>query len=283
MSSRAFLVTGATGPMAGATVELLAKRGDRLLLVARDQERLGQVERTYGSPGQVETFRADVSVPEQAQAAAAAAADRFGRLDGLVHMVGAFAAGPALRTAPDELDRLLRGNLLSAVYTAQAVVPRLTDGGHLVFFATPLVHEPLPYLGGYAAAKAALVAWARAFSHEVKRDGVHVNTVLMTMADTPQARRERPHFAYDEAVTPQQVARVVGFLTSTEADALYGATVPVLGRFGFTTRLLGPAGRVPEGRAPAEGAPAPAGRAPAEGGPAGRGPGGPPTASDEGS
>ncbi|GIG92068.1 SDR family NAD(P)-dependent oxidoreductase [Plantactinospora endophytica] len=246
----AYLVTGATGPMAGATVALLAKRGDRLLLVGRDRERLALAERVHGVPGQVETYQADVSEPGGAAAAVGAAVDRFGGVAGLVHLVGAFAAGPALRTDAAELDRLVRANLFSAVLTAQAVIPRLTGGGRLVFFASPLAQEPLPGLSGYAATKAALVAWLRSLSHEVKHLGVHVNTVVMTMADTPEARAERPQMNFDEAVTPEQVAKVVGFLTSDAADGLYGAQVPVLGRFGFTTTLIG---RPPGGPGPGRG------------------------------
>jgi NAD(P)-dependent dehydrogenase (short-subunit alcohol dehydrogenase family) len=242
-----YLVTGATGPMAPATVELMAKRGDRLLLTGRNQERLAALERTHGAPGVVETFRADVTEPAGAQEAAATAVERLGRLDGLVHMVGSFRAGPVVKSRPEDYESLLRANFLSAVYTTQAVLPRLDGGGRLVFFSTPLSAEPMPALGGYAASKAALQTWLRSLSHEVKHAGVHANAVIMTMADTPEARRDRPHMKFEEAVTPDLVARVVGFLTSDASDGLYGSLVPVLGRFGFTTALGGPPPGPPRG------------------------------------
>jgi 3-oxoacyl-[acyl-carrier protein] reductase len=134
---------------------------------------------------------------------------------------------------------LFRVCFLSAVYATQAVLPRLTDGGRLVYFGSPLVTEPMPGLGCYAASKAALLSWMRALAHEVKHDGVHANAVVFPMADSPRARRERPHVDFDQAVTPELVARVVGFLTSDAADGLYGSLVPVLGKFGFTTPLAG--------------------------------------------
>ncbi|MFI6305979.1 SDR family oxidoreductase [Amycolatopsis thailandensis] len=233
----AFLVTGATGPVAEATIRLMAKRGDRLLLTGRDRARLAELDRAYGAEGQVETYAVDVTAPGGADEAAARAAERFGGLGGLVHLVGSFHAGPVVFTGAEHYERLLRVNFLSAVTVTQAVLPRLSDGGRLVYFGTPLAQEPLAALSAYAASKAALLAWVRSLAHEVKHRGVHANAVVMTMADTPQARADRPQADFSEAVTPELVAGAVGFLTSDAADGLYGSLVPVLGRFGFSTAL----------------------------------------------
>ncbi|GAA3602627.1 SDR family oxidoreductase [Nonomuraea rosea] len=235
-----FLITGATGQVAPATIALLAKRGDALLLTGRNEERLAELERTYGEPGRIETFAADVTTEQGAVGAAEAAVSRLGRLDGLIHMVGGFGAGPVFMTRVEEYDRLLRVNFLSAVCATQAVLPHLDGGGRLVFFGSPLASEPLAALGGYAAGKAALTAWMRSLSHEVKHRGIHANAVIMTMADTPQARQERSHVDFDHAVTPDLVARVVAFLTGEGADGLYGSLVPVMGKFGFSSALAGP-------------------------------------------
>ncbi|WP_433429281.1 SDR family oxidoreductase [Nonomuraea sp. CA-141351] len=234
-----FLITGATGPVAGATIRLMADRGDGLLLTGRNQERLTALDIEYGTTGKVETFQADVTTAEGAQAAAAAAVERLGGLDGLVHMVGGFHAGPVFATKPDQYEELIRANFLSAVNATQAVLPHL-NGGWLVYFGTPLVTEPLAGMGCYAAAKAALMAWMRSLAHEVKQRGVHANAVSMTMADTPDARRQRPHVDFDQAIDPELVARAVGFLTSDAAAGLYGSIVPVLGKFGFSTPLAAP-------------------------------------------
>lgn len=246
--TRAFLITGATGPVGEATIARLAGRGDKLLLTGRNEERLKELDGRYGSAGRVETFATDVTTPDGPKAAVATAMDRLGGLDGLVHMVGSFHAGPAGKASVHDHEQLLAANFLSAVRMTQAVLPGLESGGHLVFFSTPLTQEPLPGLGGYAASKAALTAWVRSLSHEVKQRGVHANVLMMTMADTADARRDRPHMDFEQAVTPEQVARVVDFLTSDESDALYGAVLPVLGKFGFTTSMTGPPPAATSGR-----------------------------------
>jgi 3-oxoacyl-[acyl-carrier protein] reductase len=236
----AFLITGATGPVAEPIIKLLADRGESLLLSGRNKERLADLEDRYGRPGSIETCVADVTEPAGAGHAVLAATRQLGSVDGLLHMVGHFQAGPVARTGPDQYEQALRVNFLSAVYVTAALLPHLGGGSRLVFFGTPLAVEPLPGLACYAASKAALTTWARSLSHEVKGRGIHVNVIMMTMADTPQARRERPHADFSEAVDPELVARTAGFLTSDASDGLYGSVVPVLGKFGFTTVLGGP-------------------------------------------
>ncbi len=244
-----YLITGATGPVAEAIVRRLAERGDGLMLTGRNATRLAELEKAYGERGRVETHQVDVTEPAGAAAAVDATVTRLGGLDGLVHLVGSFHAGPVARTGPERYEALLRANFFSALHVTQAMLPRLEHGGRLVFFGTPLAQEPLPGLASYAVSKAALLTWVRALSHEVKHRGVHANAIVMTMADTPQARAQRPHVDFSEAVTPELVARTVEFLTSDAADGLYGALVPVLGRFGFTSALAGP----PPDRVPSRG------------------------------
>ncbi|MBB1253385.1 SDR family oxidoreductase [Streptomyces alkaliterrae] len=233
-----YLVTGATGRLAEAVVRLLAERGDRLLLTGRNATRLAELRKTYGGSGRVEVLEADVTEPSGAQHAAAEAARRSdGGLTGMVHLVGSFAAGPLMLTDAAEYRQVLEANFLSAVTATQAVLPHLGAGGRLVYFTSPLIHEPLAALSAYTASKAALTAWMRSVAHEVKRRGVHANAVSLTIADTPEMRRERPGIDLDHTVRPELVARAVGFLTGPESDGVYGGVIPVLGRFSFSSAL----------------------------------------------
>ncbi|MFV0524983.1 MAG: SDR family oxidoreductase [Acidimicrobiales bacterium] len=238
--SGALLITGATGEVAPAVIRTLSGRGDRLLLVGRNADRLAELDDEFGNSGFIETFVADVAEPIQAMAAAEEAGRRFGGVAGLVHLVGGFTAGPVMSTTPETYRDLLAANFLSAVTMTQALLPSFSEGGHLVYFSSPLADEPLRAMSAYAAAKAALVAWVRSLAHEVKGREIHANVVVMTAADTPSKRTDRPDWDFDQAVAPEAVAGVTAFLTDPASDGLYGACVPLLGRFGFTSDLLGP-------------------------------------------
>jgi NAD(P)-dependent dehydrogenase (short-subunit alcohol dehydrogenase family) len=241
--SQVFLVTGPTGAMGEAVVGKLAASGHRLLLAARNEGRLKEIADSVDAADRVATIVADTTEPLQARRAVSEAIDRFGRIDGLIHLVGGFHIGPVMLTDLDAYLRMYQSNLLSAVSATQAVLPQLADGGHLVYLSSVLASEPFPGFGAYAASKAALQAWVRSLAHEVKHRGVHANTVVMTMADTAEARAQRPNVDFEQATKPAAVADVVDFLVSPAANGLYGVTVPVLGKFEFSTALMaGPPG-----------------------------------------
>ncbi|MEV8635673.1 SDR family oxidoreductase [Streptosporangium sp. NPDC051023] len=241
--SRVFLVTGPTGAMGGTVATTLAASGHRLVLAARNETKLKEIADLVSPADQVATVVADTSEPLQARRAVSETLDRFGRIDGLIHLVGGFHVGPVVLTDLDAYLRMFQANMLSAVSATQAVLPQLDNGGHLIYLSSVLASEPFPGFGAYAASKAALQAWAKSLAHEVKGRGVHAHTVVMTMADTEEARAQRPHVNFEHATKPKAVADVIDFLVSPAADGMYGASVPVLGKFEFSTALMaGPPG-----------------------------------------
>lgn len=236
--ARVFLVTGPTGDMGGAVTARLAASGHRLMLAARNEARLKEIAESVDAGDRIATVVADTTEPLRARQAVSETIDRFGRVDGLIHLVGGFHIGPVMLTDLDAYQRMYRANVLSAVAATQAVLPQLEEGGHLIFLSSVLATEPFPGFGAYAAAKAALQAWVKSLSHEVKGRGVHAHTVVMTMADTERAREQRPHMNFEQATKPSAVADVIDFLVGPGADGMYGATVPVLGKLEFTTTLM---------------------------------------------
>jgi 3-oxoacyl-[acyl-carrier protein] reductase len=238
-AARTLLVTGATGRLGEATVRALAERGDQLLLTGRGGARLAELAAVVGAPEAVKTLQVDTVRPDGAQHAAAEAVRQFGRLDGLVHLIGSFSVGPVMLTDLSSYEELLRSNFLSAVVATQAVLPHLSKGGRLVYFGTPLADEPLAAMSAYAASKAALVTWMRSMAHEVKNRGIHANAISLTLVETPEMRKEMPHVDPALTVEAELVARAVRFLTSAESDGMYGSVMPVVGTFGFSSALAG--------------------------------------------
>jgi NAD(P)-dependent dehydrogenase (short-subunit alcohol dehydrogenase family) len=229
--------------MGEAVIGKLAASGHRLMLAGRNEGRLKDVAGSVADQDLVATVVADTTEPLLARRAVSETIDRFGRIDGLIHLVGGFHVGPVMLTDLDAYVRMYHANLLSAVSATQAVLPQLANGGHLVYLSSVLASEPFPGFGAYAASKAALQAWAKSLAHEVKHRGVHANVVVMTMADTAEARAQRPHVDFEQATKPAAVADVIDFLISPAADGINGATVPVLGKFEFSTALMaGPPG-----------------------------------------
>jgi 3-oxoacyl-[acyl-carrier protein] reductase len=228
---RAFLITGATGATSPYVVRTLLERGDHLLLTGRNAARLAEIEAEL-SDDAVATLAVDVGEPEQAAAAAAAVIEHFGRLDGLVHLAGAFRAGtPVVAAEPDLYLDLYRANVLSAAMATQAVLRRMQGPGWLVYIVSLLALEPMPTMAPYAASKAALLAWVKGLSREVTERGIHANAIISSLIDTPTLRAELPDADHDKWVPAGDLADVVAFLTSPASRGLYGSAVPAIGKF----------------------------------------------------
>lgn len=257
-AGQVFVVTGATGGLGEAVARRLLARGDRLLLTGRDGDRLDDLRSRLGS-ADTETFTGDVSVVAEAEAAAARARDRFGRVDGLVHLVGSFHAGDlAVLADPDVYIDQYRANVVSAAVATRGVLRQMDDGGYLVYISSLLALEPTPAVGPYAAAKAALLAWVKSTAREVMARGVHANAIVTTFVDTPKRRLQMPGADRSLWIPMDEVSEVIAFLTSPMAGALHGSVVPVYGRFAFQIPGGGPPAG-PPGGPPASHPPGPPG------------------------
>ena len=222
MSGQSFIITGATGPVAPAVVAALAERGDRLLLTGRNEERLRLLEKEFGKPGEVEVFVGDIGVPEQARAAAAQARERFGRLNGLVHLVGGFHAGPVQMSDESAYTSMFHTNVMTAVTATKAVLGQVTPPAYLVYMASILALEPLPGMTAYTATKAALLALVRGLAHEVKGRGIHANAIVSSMVDSPHARASRPTCPSRPTWNASPACAATGSAGSTPSSAMPG-------------------------------------------------------------
>ncbi len=230
-SNRCLLVTGATGATGEHVARRLLARGDRLVLTGRDRDRLDALERALASD-HVLTVPCAVSEPGGAEQAVEQGRARFGALDGCVSLAGSFRAGtPVALADADVYQQLYAANVMSAALASRAVLRQLAGPGWFVFLSSLLAREPMPSTGPYAAAKAALSAWARAFSREVRDRRVHVNVIVASIIDTPERRERQPELDPSACASVDDVAEVIAFLTSHGCAGMHGSEIDVLGTF----------------------------------------------------
>lgn len=181
------LVTGASGGIGAATAQALARAGCRLLLVARDAGRLGEVAAlTRGEP-----LSADLATAGGLAAVTEAAGD----VDLLVHNAGRGWAGPVDRMTAEEVTALVALNLTAPLELTRALLPglRRRGRGHLVFVAS-IAAVGVAEEAVYSATKAGVRAFADALRFEVAADQIGVSTVLPGVVDTGFfAARGRPY------------------------------------------------------------------------------------------
>jgi NAD(P)-dependent dehydrogenase (short-subunit alcohol dehydrogenase family) len=224
----AVLVAGGTGALGGAVVrELLAGGYDCTLTWIVDAER-ERVEAELGE--RVALVRANLVEAEGGAEAAVAAVEE---LEAVVNLVGGFSAGPRVHeTHPDDFLRMMQLNVAPAFLLARAAMPRLVErgGGAFVGVSARAAVQPFPGAAGYAASKAALLAFIRALDVEYRDRGVRCNAILPSVIDTPANRAATPDADHSRWVPPEAIAKVVRFLVSDESAPTTGAAIPVYGR-----------------------------------------------------
>ncbi|MBV8942926.1 MAG: SDR family NAD(P)-dependent oxidoreductase, partial [Solirubrobacterales bacterium] len=85
LRNRAFIVTGASGGIGGAVVEMLAHEGASVLLVGRREAPLRALAESCGAFGRAEPLALDITSLDAGERVTAECQRRFGRIDGLVN------------------------------------------------------------------------------------------------------------------------------------------------------------------------------------------------------
>lgn len=162
-AGRLVLIAGATSASGEAVARALVAAGARVLAVGTRQEALDALEAAV--PG-VDTRVCDLADRDAVAELAMRIHLKFGRLDGLVHLVGGWRGGGGIAGQSDEdwdfLERAFRTlrNTTRVFFDDLAASP----AGRLAIVSSTAVDKPYPGGANYAAAKAAADAWVRAIA-----------------------------------------------------------------------------------------------------------------------
>jgi NAD(P)-dependent dehydrogenase (short-subunit alcohol dehydrogenase family) len=178
-----------------------------------------------------EVVEADLGDAAAAARVVALAGERA-PLRALVNLVGGFAAGQPVATAPiADFEAQFALNLRPTYLVTQAALPALVaaGGGAIVCMSSRSALHPFAGAAGYCASKAAVLAFAQVVAREHATDGVRCNAVLPSMIDTPANRAAMPPEQHEQLTPPGEIAAVIRFLCSDESAPTTGAAIPVYG------------------------------------------------------
>lgn len=180
MSKPVALVTGASKGLGREIARLFARRGYRLVLVARGADVLSQVEGELRGMTEVAAVAEDVS--EDAERIVRTALERFGRVDVLINNASEIGPTPMPRLEDlhwEDFLRLFRVNVAAALHLTQLVLPGMKErrSGVIINVTSDAGVEAYPTWGGYGATKAALEHVSRVLAAELDGSGVRVYVV----------------------------------------------------------------------------------------------------------
>jgi NAD(P)-dependent dehydrogenase (short-subunit alcohol dehydrogenase family) len=209
LDGRVALVTGASRGIGAATAIELARLGAHVVLLARTQGGLEEVDDTIRAAGGAATLLpADLRKPETLDPIGPSLAERFGRLDILVHNAGALGKlTPVSHIVPRDLDECIAVNFTATYRLIRTCAPVLaaSDAGRAVFVTSHLARNARAYWGAYAASKAALESLVRCWADETEGTALRIN--LFDPGRTATRMRAMAYPGEDPRTLPEPAER----------------------------------------------------------------------------
>lgn len=243
LSGRVVLVTGASSGIGRETAILLSQLGARLVLVARNVERLGDTAaRLDGEGHNVEPF--DLAQTDELPRWLKDVTARTGPLSGLVHSAGIHLSRPLRLTNDRDIDQLMHVNVNAALGLAKSFRQKgvYTPPARIVFLSSVMGIVGQPGVAVYAASKGAVTSLTKSLAMELARESITVNCVAPAQVQTEMVERLQDTLTTDqlwaiEAMHPLgigtalDVAHAVAFLLAETGRWITGTTLVVDGGY----------------------------------------------------
>jgi short-subunit dehydrogenase len=187
---RVVVVTGASSGIGASAAEAFARKGARVVCVARRADKLAEtVRRCEQAGGRAIAVAADVADGNTPALVIKETESAFGPIDVLVNNAGLGMALPAATVTMDEVRRVFDVNFFGPVALTLAVLPGMLERrrGSIVNVTSVSGYVPNPGESPYGATKAALSRWAHGLAVELAGTGVHIGVVSPGPIDTEMA------------------------------------------------------------------------------------------------
>lgn len=223
LTGKLALVTGASRGIGAATAEALARAGAHVVLTARTEAGLIEVDdRIHAAGGTATIAPMDLRDVDAIDRLAAALFSRWGKLDILVLNAGTLGSlTPVPHIDPKEFDTVVALNVTANYRLIRAFDPllRAADAGRVIALSSSVAERPRAYWGSYAATKAALDSLALTYADEV-RNISQIRVALVNPGATRTAMRARAYPGEDATTLkgPEMVAAALVALLGADFE-----------------------------------------------------------------
>jgi 3-oxoacyl-[acyl-carrier protein] reductase len=187
MTGKTALVTGASQGLGARFACVLAARGAKVAVAARQADKLAALKaQIEADGGTAHAISMDVTEREAVERALSDAEVALGPIDVLVNNAGIAITGGILHQSPDDWDRVLDTNLRGAFLVAQGAAKRMAEHGRgsIINIESVLGYSVSKGVAPYCVSKAGLAQLTRAMAAELARFGVRVNGIAPGYIET---------------------------------------------------------------------------------------------------
>jgi NAD(P)-dependent dehydrogenase (short-subunit alcohol dehydrogenase family) len=233
-----------------AIVHGFAAAGARV--IAADRDEAGLRETSHPHPQSVRAVIADISTQQGANAITGAAVEHFGQLDICVNDAAVAPHTSLLEERVEVWDKVYavncRGTFLMTQSAARIMIKQ-GRGGRIINFSSGVSRRGSAGAATYASSRAAVESFSRVAAIELAPYNILLNTVSPGLIDTqpkplPPAMAARlgariPTLPLARPGTPEEVANLVFWLSSSASSYVTGAVYAVDGGSGVGARAVG--------------------------------------------
>jgi NAD(P)-dependent dehydrogenase (short-subunit alcohol dehydrogenase family) len=241
LTGKIALITGGNSGIGLATARLFSQEGAKVIIAGRDRNTLNEAASVVG--GDVLALQADLAHLAQIDHLYQEIAEKFGKIDVLFANAGMGRFTSVEDTTEAIYDEVFSINMKGLYFTVQKALVHLNDNSAIVLNTSFIGSLGLPGTSVVSASKAAVRSLARTFSAELIDRGIRVNTVSPGAIATPfHSRTGLPQEAVEANAqkfiaqipmkrfgTPEEIAKAVLFLSTSDSSYILGAEIAVDG------------------------------------------------------
>ena len=234
------IITGAGSGFGKQTALTFAREGADVLLADIDLEAAKETAKEVEGFGRLAvSTRTDVGDEEQVEDMAQSALKSFGRIDILINNAGIAQFEPIQDVSLELWDKLVRVNLTGTFLCSKAVIGHMIERGYgkIINLASIAAQTGRMVGVAYSASKSGILGITRTLALQVAEHGINVNAIapgpVMTPLfeiDSPQVlKRLTATIPFKRLGTPQDIANLILFLASDEAEWITGEVIAING------------------------------------------------------
>jgi NAD(P)-dependent dehydrogenase (short-subunit alcohol dehydrogenase family) len=230
LDGRVIAIAGIGGGLGPVVAERLAGAGAFVAGTDRAEEALERIGAGMPDGDRWDGRVVDLLDEDATREWCAALVERFGRVDGLLHLVGGWRGGTPLHEAPLADWELLHDLLIRTVqHTTRAFHDQLaaSPNGRFVLVSAKQAQRPSNSNAAYAAAKAAAEAWTLALADGFDGTPATANIIVVDAILTPKMREESPGKEFPTFTPAEHIAGAIEFLCSEDAAEMNGQRLPL--------------------------------------------------------
>lgn len=206
LKDQTVVITGASSGIGLATAMDAAKRGAKLVLVARNEAVLDRIAQDINvKGGHAIVVAADVADREALERVAEAALERFGRIDTWINDAGAGMVGRLEDTSMEDARRLFDTNFWGTVNGCSVALSHMKEGGGAIINVGSVESDvAVPMQGMYAASKHAIKGYTDALRIELAAEDVPISVTLVkpSAINTPFMHHARNYTEHEPKLPP---------------------------------------------------------------------------------